>query len=262
VQASVEPAGSLRVATYNIHRGIGTDGRRNTERVASVIRELQADVIGLQEVDWHQESGETVVQSEYLAHMPGYQAIRGANLRDHRGHFGNLLLTRFGARRVDRINLSQAGREPRGAIDAELALSGGCFRVIVTHFGLGGRERLRQATRLQEALAAWTVRPTLILGDFNEWRPFSPSLRPLLRFCKAWRSPASFPSRCPVLALDRIMTCIGPWRLAVWRHNSPLSRNASDHLPIVGEMDTAVICRQQDPSGHRVERDTIAGHSD
>lgn len=228
---------AARFATYNIHRAIGTDRRRDAARISAVIGELQADVIGLQEVDWHHDHDDEASQFEYLAHLPGYRALAGPNLRDHRGHYGNLLLTRLAVRQVRRIDLSVANREPRGAIDVDLEVRGEPVRLIVTHLGLGLGERRRQAARLSDAVCRHPERPTLLLGDFNEWIPGNPTLRPLLNLCGATARPATYPSFRPVLALDRILASAFDAAPVVQAYTSPLARRASDHLPLVTEVD-------------------------
>lgn len=234
------PGGTLRVASYNIHRAIGTDRHKDPARIASVLSELGSDILGLQEVDWHHDHRVDEAQFEYLAHLPGYRAIAGPNLIDHRGHYGNLLLTRLPVRTVRQIDLSAGGREPRGAIDLDLDLHTDHMplRVIVTHLGLGLRERWRQANRLRQLLAQPPHRPTLLLGDFNDWLPGCPTLRPLRALCDATRHPASYPSAHPLLALDRILTCGLRRPAQVRTHQSTLTRVASDHLPIVADIDT------------------------
>lgn len=233
--------GSVRFASYNIHRAVGTDRRQDSARISAVIGELQADVIGLQEVDWHHDHDDEPSQFEYLAHLPGYLAFPGPNLRDHRGHYGNLLLTRLSVLRARRIDLSQPGREPRGAIDVDLDVDGDPLRVIVTHLGLGARERRRQVARLRDEISRRPTQPTLLLGDFNEWIPGSPTLRPLLRLCAAAACPATYPSGRPFLALDRILACAFPDMPPVRPYASPLARLASDHLPLVAEIATSAI---------------------
>ena len=231
----------MRFASYNIHRAIGKDRRRDSARISTVIGELQADVIGLQEVDWHHDHDDGASQFEYLAHMPGYLSFAGPNLRDHRGHYGNLLLTRLPMQRTRRMDLSEPNREPRGAIDADLDVGGACLRLIVTHLGLGTWERRRQTARLEEAVARRPGQPTLLIGDFNEWIPGSPTLRPLLKLCTTAAMPATYPAICPFLALDRILACGFSSAPRVRTHASPLARQASDHLPVVSEFEGGAI---------------------
>ena len=125
------------VATYNVHRCIGADGRHDPDRVAAVIRELDADVVGLQEVDAkpHIEAG--LDQVVYLAEATGLTGIAGPTLTRHYGEYGNALLTRLPVRGATLLDLSVADREPRGAIDAEVDADGVRCRVLVTHLGFG-----------------------------------------------------------------------------------------------------------------------------
>ena len=227
----------FRAASYNIHRTVGPDRRHDPQRVAQVIREVGAPVIGLQEVNWRPEEelgGES--QAEFLAHLPGYEAIAGSNLIEHRGHYGNMLLTRYPVLVVRRHSILYRAREPRGVVDVSLDIAGQRLRVMVTHFGLSLRERRFQANRLVELIAQAAPEPVLLLGDLNDWIWGSPTIAPLLAACDPTRAPASFPSVWPLFALDRIVT----WRvgapLRVYAHRSATARWASDHLPVVAEI--------------------------
>jgi len=133
------------------------------------------------------------------------------------------------------IDLSEPYIEPRGAIDAEIELPDRRLRVIVTHLGLRMRERYRQACKLRTALAAAPGHPAVLLGDFNDWFPTKPTLKPLTDLCRRTASPRSYPSRRPVPALDQVML-LGIGTVEVSCHRSPLSRIASDHLPVVGQL--------------------------
>lgn len=221
----------MRLATYNIHRAVGTDGRRDPARIARVIAALAADVVGLQEVDWHSAPAGGVSPYEVLHHLPGYMAVDGASLRDHRGHYGNLLLSRWPVRAVRRHDISVDRREPRGVIDVDLDGPDGALRVLVTHLGLRRRERRAQVERIAGLLH--DDQPTALVGDLNDWLPGAPTLRPLtggLRF-----GPPSFPARLPLLALDRVLVVGGRLTARLHVHCSRPARQASDHLPVVGE---------------------------
>jgi endonuclease/exonuclease/phosphatase family metal-dependent hydrolase len=110
------------------------------------------------------------------------------------------------------------------------------WRVLTTHLDLHvGRRRRQFETLLDEILPATTV-PTVVLGDFNEWWPFSRGLKALRRHAVLPFAPATFPTRCPLLALDRIALSGCRLRGRVRRHITPLSRMASDHLPIWAEV--------------------------
>jgi endonuclease/exonuclease/phosphatase family metal-dependent hydrolase len=220
------------VASYNIHRGIGMDGRRDLGRIVKVIREIDADILGLQEVDSGHGGGSRFAQVEEMADLSGYHVTPGpTTLRGDR-RFGNLLLTGERARETRRLDLSLPGREPRGAIDADLDVDGIPIRVIVTHLGLMPGERRVQIRKLLDVLKEERDRLTIILGDINEWLPGSRPLRWMNRALGRSPTPRTFPSVFPLLALDRIWVWPRRALLAVRAHRTPLARIASDHLPI------------------------------
>ena len=116
--------GTLRLASYNVHRAIGRDRRCDPGRILAVLREIDADIYALQEVEAHDNGGAML---EWLARELGYTAIAGTTLQRHDGHFGNGLLTRCRAHEVNLVDLSWRRREPRGAIAADVDCGGGCF---------------------------------------------------------------------------------------------------------------------------------------
>src|SRR5512139_4054191 len=110
--APVQPATTrLCIASYNVHRCIGTDRRHDPERIATILKALDADIVGLQEVDarYHVEGG--IDQAEYLARRTGRELVEGITLRRHEARYGNALLTRHPVTDVRLINLSVPGRE-------------------------------------------------------------------------------------------------------------------------------------------------------
>jgi endonuclease/exonuclease/phosphatase family metal-dependent hydrolase len=224
----------LTVATYNIHTCVGIDHRYNPARTAQVLCELRADIIGLQEVDAGHRHGRHLDQWLYFAEATGLNAIRGTSLIDRRGRFGNAILTRFPVLGVRQLDLSVPGREPRSAIDADLAVGGRVLRVIATHLGLNAAERELQVHRLIELLASHAEPHDglVVMGDLNEWRGRRGGIGTLER--RLGRAPAlrTFPSWLPVLRLDRILAGGGAALAAAIVHRSPLARVASDHLPL------------------------------
>ena len=152
------------VATYNVHRCVGTDGRRDVERVGAVIRELDADVVGLQEVE--APLGSDADQLAQLARSSGlHAAVAGVP-----GDQLDARLCRTSPERTRVLDLSVAGREPRAALEADLDVGGYPCRVVVTHLGLRTGERRDQLRSLLlriDDLPGDTL--TIILGDLNEW---------------------------------------------------------------------------------------------
>jgi endonuclease/exonuclease/phosphatase family metal-dependent hydrolase len=226
----------LVFASYNIHRCIGIDGRHEPDRVAAVIRELDADVIALQEVDarYHVEDG--LDQIVHLAAASGLEAVPGPVLRSHRGTYGNGLLVRAGVVDVRHVDLSHRNRERRGALDVDLEIEDRRVRVVAAHLGLRALERRRQIGRLLNLLRDHTEAPLVLLGDFNEWFARSPLLGRLHRRFGPMPSLRTFPSRFPVFALDRIWVQPRASLLGVSVHRSPLARAASDHLPLTARV--------------------------
>ena len=136
----------LTVATYNVHGCIGRDSRFDPERTLGVLRELDADVIALQELRWKPEEALHLLAD--FGNRLGYTALAGPTLMREDGHYGNALLTRLGVRDLARVDLSLPGREPRGALDVRLEFGGAVLRVVATHLGLRPSERRAQMRRL------------------------------------------------------------------------------------------------------------------
>lgn len=225
----------LRLATWNVHAGVGRGGRRDLGRTAAVLRELGADVIGLQEVGTGTEEGHHEPQWPYLARAAGMRGIPGPTLVRGGGPFGNALLTRFPVVEVRSVDLRVPGREPRAALIAALRMVDRTWLVVVTHLGLRVRERAEQALRLVRALPEVDT-PTVVLADVNAFVPFSPALRRLRRRFGRPLSAPSFPAQLPLLPLDRIWIRPREGPVRVWVHASSLARRASDHLPVCAEL--------------------------
>lgn len=247
--AAIAPAGgngSFSVASYNIHRCIGLDQRYDPERIIQVVRELQVDIIGLQEVDCRYFLKNGTNQMDLFEGATGFHAITGVTMQRDDGRFGNLLLSRWPVLEVRRIDLSFPRRAPRGAIDVDLHIKGRAVRLIVAHLGLSGAERRYQIRRLREVVDGGSHSSRnngcleVMFGDFNEWFPQSRSLRSLHNYFGKPPAFRTFPSRFPVLALDRIWVRPYDALLHLHPHVSPLSRIASDHLPLKG--DIALAC--------------------
>jgi endonuclease/exonuclease/phosphatase family metal-dependent hydrolase len=226
----------VRIASYNIHRCVGIDGRCDPERVADVLAELGCDLVGLQEVDNSPGASPTSLQLELLASRTRMEAVAGLRVVRHMGHYGNALLTRHRVLTVRRHDLSLSRREPRGALDVELDVHGVTMRVVVTHLGLLPGERRQQIEKIV-AMVRETPEsePLALLGDINEWLPVGRPLRWVHALFGRPPSARSYPSALPVLALDRIWTRPRGSLRSFAAHRSPLARRASDHLPVVGE---------------------------
>ena len=220
--------GDFSVASYNIHKYRGIDGVFDPERVARVIRELRAEIVGLQEID------SLFFQMEkcagLLSEKAGMEVVLGPTRRN-RANFGNALVTSYPVKDVRYIDLSVAGRQPRGALDVDLLVKGETIRVIVAHLGLGLGERRRQIRRLLDVFCQQRDRMEIMLGDFNEWVPMV-NLHHVHNFFGKSPPLRTFPSFMPVLPLDRIWVRPVESLVSLSAHKTPLSRMASDHLPV------------------------------
>jgi endonuclease/exonuclease/phosphatase family metal-dependent hydrolase len=232
-QGSVpEGMAAMRVATWNIHSCVGLDARFAPERVAQVIRDLDVDLIGLQEVGWHHRGEAGLDQFDYLAKATGTVAYCSPTKHSPRAHYGNAILTRLPVRRMTPIDLCVRHREPRGGLEAVVEVDGRPVRVIVAHLGLDPWERARQVAKILALVAEEPGMPTLFMGDLNEWTRNSPRLRRLATAFDDWASPRSFHARMPTLRLDRIYAAGGLAIPAFEAIRTSLTRVASDHLPV------------------------------
>lgn len=228
------------LATYNIHRAIGSDRQTNADRVIGVLDEIKADIVALQEVPARGDNGLAFL--DYLGQQTGYRAIAGPTLMHESGPYGNALLTRARVIAVQRYDLSYGSWEPRGALFAELDDKGLRLQAIATHLGLRPVERRQQVRRLLELLPNELAEPTILMGDFNEWLPWGRPLRWLHTYFGKAPAPTSFPSRAPLFALDRVWVHPAGTLLSVAAHRSALARRASDHLPVVARVAWPAAC--------------------
>ena len=224
--------GRLRVASYNIHECVGSDGRRDPARIADVLREIDADVIGLQEVDARPGATSESMQMQYLASTLGHHAVAGTTLLRAGGEYGNAILTRRPVLDVRRVDLTVYRREPRGALDVDLDIDGRAVRVLVTHLGLLPGERRTQVRRLLDLLGDHRSDVVVLCGDINEWFAVGRPLRWLHARLGRTATVPTFPSAFPVFALDRIWVHPHAAVAQLAAHATPAARQASDHLPL------------------------------
>jgi endonuclease/exonuclease/phosphatase family metal-dependent hydrolase len=224
----------LRIVSWNIHCGIGWDGRFNEKRILDVLREIDGDVIALQEVE-SRASG--VDMLSWLREGLGFRALAGTTLLHPDGHYGNGLLTRCPVVRSNLLDLSFRRREPRGAISADLDCDGEAIRVVATHLGLRPAERREQVESLLKLFRESPDDRAVLVGDLNEWFLWGRPLRRLHGYFKRTPSPATFPSMLPVFALDRLWTHPRAILSRLSVHRSRRARIASDHLPLVAELE-------------------------
>ncbi len=218
------------VATYNVHEWVGTDGRKDPGRVIRVIRDLEADILALQEASF--QSGEARFTLKYLIEATGMNAVPGLTLFKKDADFGNMLLSRHPLKATRNLDLSVPGREPRGAIIAEFLIHNSSVTVSTTHLGLRSRERHIQIRRLAKELNPHGRAPLILLGDLNEWNPFSRVLKRIFSHFGRVSTIPTYPSNFPILALDRILVHPRSSLIKICVSKTALTRVASDHLPV------------------------------
>lgn len=235
----------LRFLTYNVHSCFGTDRKLDPGRIAAVISECRPDVIALQEVDVGRARSGGIDQAHMIAaHLQMEAHFHPAlHLKDEK--YGDAVLTALPMRLIKAAPLPSSG-EPRGALWVEIDIGEAKLQVIVTHLGLRGSERLRQATALLGH--GWlggmeeSGNRVILAGDLNA-APRSTAYKLLARQLKdvqlltEAKPRPTFPSRLPLLRIDHVLVGEGIDVAACRVHNSALARVASDHLPLLAELD-------------------------
>lgn len=224
---------SLKVASYNIHKGIGLDRRRNPERVLDVLREIDADIITLQEADRRFGTREPVLPKHLLDEHSDWKPVDFDLRALSMGWHGNVILVRKSAQVIGCEPIHLPSLEPRGAVMADVRTDAGIIRVVGMHLDLSGLWRRRQAAAIMAHVEACTrPHPTVLMGDLNEWTVAAGCLRDFGRDYRMATTGPSFHSRRPIGRLDRIMVS-REWQVTECGvHASAAARKTSDHLPI------------------------------
>jgi endonuclease/exonuclease/phosphatase family metal-dependent hydrolase len=257
--STLMPTHALRVATYNIHkgvRGVGPGKRLEIHNMVLGIEALDADLVFLQEVRrFHRAEAlqfpDTHVgwprmpQAEYLA-PEGYEVAYRTNAVTRYGEHGNALLSRWPLGEIGHHDVSDHQFEQRGLLHVAVQWNAVVVHAIVVHLGLIHASRVRQVQRLRQFIAAEVPAESLLIvaGDFNDWGEKLDGLMSDFDLHRA-RVPGqaaarlnTFPSRVPLFAMDRIYTrglqCVGAsvQRGAAWAR-------MSDHLPLMAELELA-----------------------
>ncbi|MGA1369627.1 MAG: endonuclease/exonuclease/phosphatase family protein [Blastocatellia bacterium] len=236
----------LRVATYNVHKCQGLDRRVRPDRVARVLGEIDADLIGLQEVVCHQGEEDERDQAHFLARALGLHFRLGENRRLHGAAYGNVVLSRYPLVLAHNHDISIAGREQRGCLRVDVDLDGEFpLHLYNVHLGTSYFERRHQARRLldEEILCNGGHRgPRILLGDFNEWTRGLTSRLLARHFQSAdlrlhLGRRRTYPGVLPFIHLDHIYYDEDLQLREAWLHRSATALIASDHLPIVADFE-------------------------
>lgn len=234
--APQRPAAPLRIMTFNIHHGEGIDGRLDLARIAKVITDAKADIVGLQEVDRGVERTQRRDILKELADLTGMRFAFGKNIDLQGGDYGNALLTRFpivseGNRHLELVG----GGEQRGVLQTVLDVDGRRVLVLTTHFDhrRDSAQRPRSAEEMRDMAAQWGDGPLVLLGDFNDV-PGSQAYETLTNVATdAWRVAGkdegyTIPVETPTRRIDWILL-----RGLDATEGQVIRTDASDHLPVV-----------------------------
>jgi endonuclease/exonuclease/phosphatase family metal-dependent hydrolase len=227
----------LTFASYNIHKAVGTDGKRDPARILAVLHEVDADVIALQECDRRFGERASVIERALLDDSH-WRAMAVARRTSSMGWHGNALLVRRAFEHLEAHPVELPTLEPRGAVRGDFAVDGTRVRALGMHLDLSGlrrREQVRAILRHVDGCAHGC--PAVLLGDFNQWG-VGGAMREFAQ--GGWQTLApgrSFPSRQPVAQLDRIVAS-SEWRVVgTGVHHSALAAIASDHLPVWAKLE-------------------------
>jgi endonuclease/exonuclease/phosphatase family metal-dependent hydrolase len=239
----------FRIVTYNVHKCVGVDRRLDPVRIISVLKEINADIVALQEVlciykrDAGGHNGEDD-QAHFIARALGFNYCMGHNRELRGGIYGNLVLSRFRLLASENHDISVAGREERGClrVDVELGKEGK-LHVYNVHLGTSFIERQRQARKLISESILSDGRlpgPRIMLGDFNEWTRGLVT-RLLNEHFKSGdirlhlKRSRTYPGLLPLMHLDHIYFDETLELEHARLHRSRTALLASDHLPIFAD---------------------------
>jgi endonuclease/exonuclease/phosphatase family metal-dependent hydrolase len=225
----------IRVASYNIHKAIGLDRRRDPERTLSVLKEVNAHVVALQEADRRFGSRASAIPPLMLREFSTLRPVPFDSRPDSIGWHGNAILVH------DEVFVVAAGiiplptLEPRGAVWADLVFRGQPFRAIAMHLDLSGIRR-RQQLRAIIHHGADCPTPVVLMGDLNEWATHGGALREFGDGFDVLAPGRSFHTRRPVAMLDRIIVSRNIAVAGCGVHHSARAARASDHLPVWADL--------------------------
>jgi endonuclease/exonuclease/phosphatase family metal-dependent hydrolase len=222
--------------TWNVHRGIGPDGRYDFLRITRLIERHAPDIIALQELDTRGILELDQHPLSILSTTFGLHSLEGRTIVAPDGHYGHALLSRWPIVDGGCIDLAVPRREPRCAIEGRIETPIGWLAVRTVHFGLDPFERREQVRRLLAKVEA-SADAAVVMGDFNDWLGRGYVRRLLGRRYGAPTTQRTFPAICPLFALDRIYCAPPLVRLRVWSDGE--AKHISDHLPMIADIAPA-----------------------
>ncbi len=241
-----------RILTYNVHRCVGTDRKLDVGRIVEVIASFEPDIVALQELDVGRARTDMADQAHEIAQGLEMAFHFHPAMRVEEELYGDAILTLYPERLVQAAplpshNYISSLLEPRGALWVAVDINGTELQIINTHFGLVTREKKNQA--LAMAGPAWLEHPRftapgILLGDFNAaigsrpYRILNGKLTDARKLVTGRpRSTRAYPSKWPVFSIDHVFVTPGITITGAFAALTPLSRVASDHLPLIVDFD-------------------------
>lgn len=229
VEQAARVTETIRIMTWNVHGTFNLNPNFDLEGVSSIIRKWSPDIVALQEVD---SRGRTDDVFAKLADTVGEHRVAARSIVTEDGDYGQVLISRWPFSTEPSVtDVSYQEREPRRAISAAIRSPIGAVTVVATHLGLSMHERYAQAQALAALIDA---RRSIVVGDFNDWFWVKSVRRVLVAHCPVRTRLRSFPSRLPMLRLDRIYVTSDGTMINAWTDRE--ARAYSDHLPILADV--------------------------
>lgn len=226
----------IRLISYNIHSGIGTDRRKDYARINEFLQQMEADIVLLQEMNagFHDSEVEDVrtICGGRFKHF-----LAGKTIQRSTGWYGNAILSRFPIADHNIVDISLPDRQPRNIMEVFFETPEGRLHVLNTHKGLRSSERKSQLKRLHELLVKQSNVPMVVAGDINEWHTSSRALQDLNATLSAIHVGATFPTRFPVLHLDRVWCRPKDLVIEARAIKTPSTKIMSDHYPVLITID-------------------------
>lgn len=225
----------IRFMSYNVHGFVDMHDQYSPEKTLAVLSDINADVIALQEVLTDDRDGLTLLKQ--FANNHSYKLIFGPTiLHQHGHHYGNAMLTKGKIKSTHLHDISVPGREPRSVLHINVFMHQEYWHILTTHLGLKNKERRYQIKRLQNIINTFEQSPIVLMGDINEWFPWTRNMRKLKRLFQQKNSPATFPSKWPLFSLDKIFILPAFRMDKLYTSRSNHARIASDHLPLIADI--------------------------
>jgi endonuclease/exonuclease/phosphatase family metal-dependent hydrolase len=223
----------LRVLTWNVHGCVGRDGVCDPQRVAHVLEAVQPDISALQEID-NRTRALALDPFSYFGELFGWTTVSARTLTAKDGHYGHIVMSRWPIESLGEVDLSVRFREPRKAIVGAISSPRGRITIVAAHLGLLWGERRKQYERLKSRISALGQQPIIALGDFNDFPGRGLAEKSLCPPMEGVPPLATYPSRFPLLPLDRIWYTKPLQMITVATIRD--AERVSDHLPLLASL--------------------------